>query len=214
MWRPTRLLEQTFARALAERDSQQCDHRCVTADNAILWLHTSVHLADVPGEAPRFQGLSCDITAARAEQDRRRDQLSFTSAVMSSLGESALVVDLDGGITFINDAGTSLLRGSGDEALGRCTADVARVVDRAGNALECPLAIAMRTGAGVRSDDHLIVRADGSRFRAGYTATAVRRDGCVTGAVLAFHEIIERSAPEDVDAVCPSQFQLHDAARA
>jgi PAS domain-containing protein len=60
------LLEQTCARALAERGSQQCDHRCVTASNAILWLHTSVHLADVPGEAPRFQGLSCVITAARA----------------------------------------------------------------------------------------------------------------------------------------------------
>jgi PAS domain-containing protein len=47
---------------------------------------------------------------------------------MSSLGEGTLVVDLDGDITFINDTGTSLLRGSGDEALGKCTADVARVI--------------------------------------------------------------------------------------
>jgi PAS domain S-box-containing protein len=70
------LLEQTFARALAERGSQRCDHRCVTSTNAILWLHTSVHLADVPGEAPRFQGLSCDITAARIEQGRSREPLS------------------------------------------------------------------------------------------------------------------------------------------
>jgi PAS domain S-box-containing protein len=191
-----RLLEQTFARALAERGGQQCDHRCVTSDHAILWLHTSVHLADVPGGAPRFQGLSCDITAAKTEQDRTRDRLSFASAVMSSLREGTLVVDLDGGITFINDTGTSLLRGSGDEALGKCTADVARVVDREGRALECPLAIAMRTGAGVRSDDHLIVRADGSRFRASYAATAVRRAGCVTGAVLAFHDITGRSADD------------------
>jgi hypothetical protein len=55
----------------------------------------------------------------------------------------------------------------------------------------------MRTGAGVRSDDHLILRADGSRFRASYTAAAVRRDGCVIGAVLALHGITERGAAED-----------------
>lgn len=67
------LLEQTFARALEERGAQRCDHRCVTSGKAILWLHTSVHLADVPGEAPRFQGLSCDITAARTEQDQARE---------------------------------------------------------------------------------------------------------------------------------------------
>lgn len=192
-----RLLEQTFARALGELVEQRCDIRVVTSDKAILWLHTSMHLADVPGEAPRFQGLSCDITAARTEQDRIRDQLSFATAVLTSLGDATLVVDLDGAITFINDAGASLLRASAEETLGRCTADVARVVDRDGMALECPLAIAMRTGAGVRSDDHLILRADGSRFRASYTAAAVRRDGSVIGAVLAFHAITERSAAED-----------------
>ncbi len=191
------LLEHTFARALAERGSQRCDHRVIASDHAILWLHTSVHVADVPGEAPRLQGLSCEITAAKIEQDRVRDQLSFASAVMASLGEGTIVVDLDGAITFINDAGASLLRGSGEEVLGRPTADVARVVDREGTALECPLAIAMRTGAGVRSDDHLILRADGSRFRASYAAAPVRRDGCVIGAVLEFHDITERGAAED-----------------
>lgn len=185
------LLESTFASALAERGSQRCDHRVIASDSAILWLHTSVHVADMPGEPPRFQGLSYDITAARAEQDRTRDQLSFASAVMTSLGEGTLVVDLDSAITFINEVGASLLGGSREEVLGRRTADVARVVDREGRALECPLAIAMRTGAGVRSDDHLILRADGARFRASYTGAAVRRDGCVIGAVLEFHAITE-----------------------
>src|SRR6185436_3612450 len=51
--------------------------------------------------------------------------------------------------------------------------------------------------AGVRSDDHLIVRADGTRFRTSYTAAAVQPDGCVIGAVLAFHDITERGAAED-----------------
>jgi PAS domain S-box-containing protein len=187
-----RLLEHTFARALAERGSQRCDHRVIAWDNAILWLHTSMHVADVPGEAPRFQGLSCDITAARTEQDRVRDQLAFASAVMTSLGEGTLVVDLEGVITFINDVGASLLGVSRGEVLGRPTAGMARVVDREGTALECPLATAMRTGAGVHSDDHLVLRADESWFRASYTAAAVRRDGCVIGAVLEFHVIIER----------------------
>jgi PAS domain S-box-containing protein len=66
-----RLLEQTFERALAERGEQRCDLRVITSDKAIRWLHTSMHLADVPGEAPRFQGLSCDITVAKTDDGER-----------------------------------------------------------------------------------------------------------------------------------------------
>jgi len=188
------LLDQSFARALSERGNRRFDHRVIASNKTIVWLRTSVRLADVPGETPRFQGLSYDITAAKAEQRRMQEQVSLASAVMTHLEEGTLAVDLDGSITFINDAATRLLRCSGDGTLGKGAVDIVRVVNRDGEVLACPLALAMRTGAVARSDDHLILRPNGSRFRASYTAAAIRCEGDVAGAVLVFRDITERNA--------------------
>jgi PAS domain S-box-containing protein len=125
-------------------------------------------------------------------QERVREQLAFTSAMASSLGEGTLAIDLEEKVTFLNEAGASLLGCRAEDAVGMRGADTARVETCDGRIVESPLTTAIRTGDRVRSDDHVFVRADGVRFRATYTATPIRRDGAVTGAVIAFDDITER----------------------
>jgi PAS domain S-box-containing protein len=182
-------LRQTFERALVEPGNKRCEHRCLAADGSLRWLRTSIHLVGVGDEPPHFQGVSFDITMARSAQEQVREQLSFTSAMASSLAEGTLAIDLEGRITFINDAAAGLL---GDhDTLGRNSTDVVRIETEQGVAIESPLAVAVRTGR-VRSESHVLVRADRGRFPVSYTATPIRRDGRVTGAVLAFDDISER----------------------
>ena len=184
-------LSLTFELALAQAGNKRCEHRCVAADGTIRWLRTSIHLVGAGGQPPQFQGVSFDITAARAAQEQVREQLSFTSAMASSLAEGTLAVDLDDRITFINDAGAGLL-GCGDrEMIGTASADLLHIQTAEGAIVDSPLAFAIRTGR-VRNDAHLIVRTDRRQFPASYTATPIRRDGRVTGAVLAFDDISER----------------------
>jgi PAS domain S-box-containing protein len=190
-------LRQTFERALGGPGNQRCEHRCLAADGTVRWLRTSIHLVDA-GETPRFQGVSFDVTATRRIEDQVREQLAFSSAMAGSLAEGTLAVDLAGRITFINDAAVSLLGCGGREALGKLATDVGHIetIERAH--VEA-LAEAIRTGGRVRSDDHMLVRADGSRFPATYTAAPIVRDGNVIGAVVAFDNISEQRKAQEAE---------------
>jgi len=188
----------TFERALAEPGNKRFEHRCIAADGSIRWLRTSIHLVGTRGESPHFQGVSLDITAARAAQEHVREQLSFTSAMASSLAEGTLAVDLDDRITFINDAGAAMLGYRDREVLGRRSADILQVQTSEGATVESPLAVAVRTGR-VRNDAHVFVPINRRRFAASYTATQIRRDNRVTGAMLAFDDISERKQEQAAD---------------
>jgi len=193
------LLEHMFARARAVPGDQRCDHRRVLADGSVRWFQTSVHLAGGAGEPPRFEGVSFDVTDARAAQERVREQLSLSNAMAGSLGEGAVAIDLDARVTFINEAAASLLGCETYETRGKRSGEILQTANRDGRVIECPLASAMRTGTSVRSEDHVFVRADGTRFPATFTAAPIRQDGRVTGAVLAFDDISERRATQDAE---------------
>jgi PAS domain S-box-containing protein len=189
-------LEQTFERALAEAGHQRCEHRCVADDGRICWLRTSIHLVSNGDEPPHFQGVSFDITAARVAQQHTREQLAFTTAMASSLAEGTIAIDLDDRITFLNDAAAGMLGCAGRDMLGTLSVALLHVETAEGVAIESPLIAALRT-ARVRSDVRVIARTDGLRFSASYTATPIRRDGLVTGAVLAFDDISERKQSQE-----------------
>jgi len=182
----------TFERALLERRSKRCDHRFLTADGRVRWLHTGIHVVDADTSRPRFQGVSLDITASKVAEERVREQLAFTNAMAGSIGEGTIAIDLDGKVTFLNAAAESLLMCRTDDALGSPSDDIAHLEDEDGSPVECPLATAIRIGDWVRSDDHMMVRPDGVRFPVSYTAAPIRRASTVTGAVLAFDDISER----------------------
>lgn len=191
-------LEHVFERARSQIDHQRCDHRCVAADGSLRWLRTSVHLVSDGGAPPHLQGVSYDITEARIAQDQVREQLSFTRAMASGLAEGTLATDLDARITFVNEAAATLLGCAGRDVIGQHADDVLHVESADGEPVESPLAIAIRT-ARVRSEARDIVRADGRRFSASYTATPIRRDGQVTGVVLAFDDITTRKQAQEAE---------------
>ena len=189
-------LVHTFARALVEPGNQRCEHRCVALDGTIRWLRTSIHLVDADNESPHFQGVSFDITAARVAQEQVREQLSVTTAMASSLAEATLAIDLDDRVTFLNEVAARLLGCTEPQARAGRSAELAHVETPDGTLVESPLAAAIHGGT-VRCDTHVFVRADGARFPASYTATPIRRDGRVTGAVLAFEDITARVRAQD-----------------
>jgi PAS domain S-box-containing protein len=189
----------TFERALLERRSKRCDHRFLTADGHTRWLHTTLHVVGHDSNRPSLQGVSLDITSSKLAEERVREQLSFTSAMASSLGEGTIAVDLEGRITFINPAAESLLQCRRDDAIGTPSDDVIHLEAADGSAIECPLATATRTGDRVRSDDHVLVRRDRHRVPVSYTATPILRSSVVTGAVLAFDDISVRRRVQETE---------------
>jgi PAS domain S-box-containing protein len=79
----------TFRQALDDKQSQRCDHRSLTRDGRVLWLHTRVTATDVAGEA-RLQGLSLDVSAAKEVEAYSKDveiEQRFLAEASNSVGE-------------------------------------------------------------------------------------------------------------------------------
>ncbi|MEJ7600698.1 MAG: ATP-binding protein [Kofleriaceae bacterium] len=181
-----------FERAFTEGGGKRCEHRVVTADGQVRWLHTGIHVVSGGHQQPRFQGVSMDITASKMAEDRVREQLAFTNAMASSIGDGTIAVDLDGKITFINAAAEALLQCTQHDVRSSKGIELARIEAEDGAALEHPLDATIRTGHSIRSDEHVLVRRDGRRFSVSYTATPILRSSAISGAVLAFDDISER----------------------
>jgi PAS domain S-box-containing protein len=172
-------LFEMFDRARAGRRDQRCEHRCFARDGTEVWLRTGVHLAGGDGEPLRFQGVSVDITSEKRAEQGLRDQLDFTRSMAASLGEGVVAIDVEGKVTFFNDAARVILgsaEGSGPETIR----------------LERFFESALRHGHTTRGEEHRFVRADGETLALSYTASPIDRGGEVAGAVLALRDITDQ----------------------
>ena len=114
--------------------------------------------------------------------------------MLESAGEGIYGVDTEGHCTFANRAATNMLGFAREELLG---ADVRPLLhaDRVGGE---PIAAehwvvlrVMQTGEGVRVEDEMMVRRDGTQFCAEYSSYPVIENGVVTGAVVVFRDVTE-----------------------
>ena len=115
--------------------------------------------------------------------------------LLESTGEGIYGVDLNGRCIFINPAGATLLGFTPDEIFGRnmhylihhshANQELMPVHD-------CRIFKAFREGQGVRVDDEVLWRRDGTSFPAEYASYPIRDGEDVVGAVVTFSDISER----------------------
>lgn len=119
--------------------------------------------------------------------------------LLEAAGEGIYGIDLRGRCIFINGAGAAMLGYSADEVVGRnmhylihhshANRDLMPVHD-------CRIFQAFREGRGVRVDDEVLWRRDGSCFDAQYASYPIRNDQEVVGAVVTFSDITDRKRIE------------------
>jgi urea transport system substrate-binding protein len=137
-----------------------------------------------------------DITERRIAEMRLRESEERTRLILNSTGEGIYGVDLQGNCTFANPACVRLLGfDSADELLGRNMHNLVHhsLPNGAPYAMEdCRIYQAFRVGEGVRVDDEVMWRRDGSSFPTEYWSYPMEKDGELTGSVLTFVDITER----------------------
>ncbi|HLH47248.1 MAG TPA: EAL domain-containing protein, partial [Acidimicrobiales bacterium] len=120
---------------------------------------------------------------------------SRLSSITLSIGEGVCAVDAQGRLTFVNSAAASMV------ALPMLSVDVGDSLDGSHllvpDFLLAPTREAMETGRVVRADDASFLARDGGTLPVAYTASALKQDGRVAGAVIAFRDITERKALEE-----------------
>lgn len=115
--------------------------------------------------------------------------------ILESTGEGIYGIDLHGRCIFINEAGASLLGYAPDEVLGRSMHYLIHH-SHADETLmpvhECRIYKAFKDGRGVRVDDEVLWRRNGSSFPAEYASYPIRDGETVVGAVVTFNDITAR----------------------
>jgi PAS domain S-box-containing protein len=138
---------------------------------------------------------------ADAAEARVQSQLDFTRAITGSLGEGILATDANACISFLNPAAELILGCSERVVLGELVTEVLRVRhgdDDAGGLLACPLVRALETGVRVASEDHAFVGGDGRAVPVSYVASPIFGARGITGAVLAFRDVLAVKRSERV----------------
>ncbi len=136
----------------------------------------------------------------RDRNAREQNRLAnYNRLLVESTGEGIYGVDMSGNCTFLNAAGSKILRIGAEKVLGKHMHQLFHHSKLDGTPYpdtQCPIYKTGRTGRGSRVDDELFWRADGGSFPVEYSAYPIRSDGHIEGVVVAFSDITIRKRDE------------------
>jgi len=124
----------------------------------------------------------------------------FANVTLDLIGEAVLRTDVRGNVTYLNRVAEKMTGWSREEALGRPAADVLRIIDgvtggAVPNAVEIVAQEDKRASVTANCTNCILVRRDGFEFGIESRVAPIHgRDGNVTGAVVAFHDVSEARA--------------------
>lgn len=119
--------------------------------------------------------------------------------LLESAGEGIYGIDLRGRCIFINGTGAAMLGYSADEVLGRNMHYLIHHSHADSQLMpvhDCRIFKAFQQGQGVRVEDEVLWRRDGSSFPAEYASYPIRDGERVVGAVVTYSDITERKRTE------------------
>ncbi len=147
----------------------------------------------------------------RKDAQRERDRLLVERvAMLESIDEGVYGLDQAGRCTFINRTAASMLGYEAPECLGHNMHELVHSRRADGSPYleeDCPAFEAYRKGQGVRVENEVLWRRDGTSFVTEYAVRPVVQDGKVEGSVVSFKDISERKRAEERLRVSEERFR-------
>ncbi|RJQ54576.1 MAG: PAS domain S-box protein [Actinobacteria bacterium] len=163
------------------------------------WL---VPLKDKAGRAYAVMGVGRDITERKRAEEALLASEKRLRQITGVLGEGLFVIDERGLFSFVNPEAQRLFGWGEGELLGRDSHKTVHRQEPGGTALRpgsCPIMRVLRDGKGLRTEDLVFTRKDGSTFPVSCVVEPLREDGKVVAAVVVFQDITERKRKESLD---------------
>ncbi|MDQ2952852.1 MAG: PAS domain S-box protein [Chloroflexota bacterium] len=164
------------------------------------WVEASTRaLHDELGRFGGTTGTLRDVTERRAADEERQRLATNIRQLLDASGEGVYGLDARGVVTFVNRRGSEMLGYEPEELIGRVMHEVTHYSRRDGTAYpvtECPVYRAASQGVPCQVDDEVMWRKDGIPLEVEYSASPVRDDGQVSGAVVNFRDITARKRAE------------------
>ena len=150
---------------------------------------------ELPAERPFILIHGTDVTEQHEAEQALLMATRQRELILQSVGDGIYGIDLEGRLSFINEAGAVALGYTPEQLTGR---DLHKVIlhshadgtpySRATD----PILQAMRRSESIRMHDEVFWRNDGTAFPVEYSANPLFEDGVISGMVVAFQDISDR----------------------
>ena len=150
---------------------------------------------ELHGERPFILNHGVDVTEQHEAEEALHLATRQRELILQAVGDGIYGIDLDGRLTFINEAGARALGYKPEQLSGRDIHDVIHHSHADGtpySKITSPILQGMRRQETVRMGDEVFWCADGTSIPVEYTASPLIEDGRISGMVVAFQDISER----------------------
>jgi len=149
----------------------------------------------LPGERPFILNHGMDVTEQHEAEEALHMATRQRELILEAVGDGIYGIDMNGRLTFINEAAAHALGYAPVELVGRDIHELIRHGHADGMAYSKstnPILQAMRRCEPIRMRDEVFWRKDGSAIPVEYSANPLMEDGGISGMVVAFRDVSER----------------------
>jgi PAS domain S-box-containing protein len=150
---------------------------------------------ELPGEQPFVLNHGMDVTEQYEAEEALHLATRQRELILESVGDGIYGIDLDGKLTFINEAGARVLGYAPDQLTGCDVHEVIHHSHADGTSYSkssSPILQALRRCEPIRMRDEVFWRKDGVAIPVEYSANPLMEEGRVSGMVVAFQDVSER----------------------
>jgi PAS domain S-box-containing protein len=169
-------------------------------DRSTITIEANIRKAINESDATLYYEAFVNDITERSKAEAMIEQLnSKLSLILESVDEGILTLDTEGKHLVVNQAAAKMLGYEITELVGLDSHAAWHHTKADGTpypAEECPISEIMRDGQILRRDDEVFWRKDRTSFPVEYTASPLRRDDTIVGAVIAFRDTTRRKEAE------------------
>jgi PAS domain S-box-containing protein len=150
---------------------------------------------ELPGERPFILNHGMDVTEQHEAEEALHLATRQRELILESVGDGIYGIDLDGRLTFINQAAARALGYTPDQLKGRDLHEMIHHSHADGtpySKASSPILQGMRRRETIRMRDEVFWRKDGASIPVEYSASPLIEDGQISGMVVAFQDVSER----------------------
>jgi two-component system, OmpR family, sensor histidine kinase VicK len=149
----------------------------------------------IPGEETFVLCNGMDVTEQHDAEEALHLATRQRELILESAGDGIFGIDLEGKITFINNAGAEVLTYTPEQLAGKDVHDAIHHSHADGTPYSratSPILQALRRAESIWMRDEVFWRKDGTAVPVEYTANPIIEDGRISGMVIAFQDVTER----------------------
>jgi PAS domain S-box-containing protein len=150
---------------------------------------------ELPGERPFIVNHGMDVTEQHEAEEALHLATRQRELILESVGDGIYGIDLEGRLTFINQAASRALGYTPEQLTGRDIHEIIHHSHADGtpySKASSPILQSMRRREAIRMRDEVFWRKDGASIPVEYSASPLIEDGQISGMVVAFQDVSER----------------------